>query len=165
VAWFQLGRFGLAIGLAAAKCLWLGLALANWLGYLAWLQLSSFGWLCYRLCLNRRRLVLAINGYSLAPLGYWLCLAWSRLGLVINPLWFGYGRLATGCAWLGAAWAWLLIRLGLAMAAWAWLWLCLAWCRLAMAALAWRRLAIGCAWLGAAWLLAALGLAPIGLGY
>jgi hypothetical protein len=27
-------------------------------------------------------------------------------------------RLATGCAWLGAAWAWLLIRLGLAMAAW-----------------------------------------------
>jgi len=27
-------------------------------------------------------------------------------------------RLATGCAWFGAAWAWLLICLGLAMAAW-----------------------------------------------
>jgi len=96
--------------------------------------------------LNHRRLVLAINGYGLAPLGYWLCLAWSRLGLVINPLRLGYGRLATGCAWLGAAWAWLLIRLGLAMAAWAWL----------GAAWLWRL------WLGAAWLLAVLGLVPLG---
>jgi hypothetical protein len=101
----------------------------------------------------------------LLALAKWLCLALAgglalarlarrRLGLVINPLGLGYGRLATGCAWLGAAWAWLLICLGLAMAAWAWLWLCLAWCRLA----------IGCTWLGAAWLLAELGLVPIGLG-
>jgi hypothetical protein len=88
-------------------------------------------WLCLAWC----RLGLTIIGNGLAPFGYWLCLVWRRLGLVINLLGLGYGRLATGCAWLGAARAWLLIRLGLAMAAWTWLWLCLAWCRLAMAAL------------------------------
>jgi hypothetical protein len=37
---------------------------------------------------------LAINGYGLVPLGYWLFLAWHRL--------------AIGCSWLGTAWAWLL---------------------------------------------------------
>jgi len=44
VAWLQLGCFGLAIGLAAAKWLWLGLALAKWLGFgfgLTWLQLLA----------------------------------------------------------------------------------------------------------------------------
>jgi len=45
------------------------------------------------------------------------------LGLAINPLGLGYGRSI-------------------------WLLMPMAWCRLAMAALAWRRLAIGCAWLG-----------------
>jgi hypothetical protein len=121
---------------------------------------------------------------GLVPLGYWLCLAWRRLGLAINPLGLGYVRLATGCAWLGAAWVWLLIRLGLAMAAWAWLWLCLAWCRLAIngyglaplgywLCLAWCRLTIGCAWLGGAWAwllirlgsaMAVLGLVQLGYG-
>ena len=134
-----------------------------------WLALS-----CYRHCTvhtseSSQITVLNGGGFGLAPLGYWLCLAWRRLGLAINPLGLGYGRLATGCAWLGAAWVWLLIRLGLAMAAWAWLWLCLAWCRLA----------IGCAWLGgawawllirlglamSAWLLAVLGLVLLGFGY
>ncbi len=64
---------------------------------------------------------MAMAVLGLVPLGYWLCLAWHRLGLAVN----GYAK-------FGAAWAWLLIRLGLAMAAWAWLWLCLAWCRLAI---------------------------------
>jgi len=52
----------------------------------------------------------------LLALAKWLCLALAgglalarlarrRLGLVINPLGLGYGRLATGCAWLGATWA------------------------------------------------------------
>jgi len=50
----------------------------------------------------------------LVPLGYWLCLAWRRLGLAINPLGLGYG-----CAWLGAAWllmamAWRRLAIGCA---------------------------------------------------
>jgi hypothetical protein len=99
-------------------------------------------------------LVLAINGYGLAQLGYWMCLAWSRLGLVINPLGLGYG-----CAWLGAAWLWRL----------------LAWCRLAIGCdwlsgawafrlgLAINLLGLGYGRLGLA--MAVLGLVPLGLDY
>jgi hypothetical protein len=101
--WLCLSWCRLSIG-----CAWLG---ANWAWLLICFCLAMAAWAWLWLCL-------AINGYGLAPLGYWLCLVWCRLGLVINPLGLGYGRLATGCAWLGAAWAWLLIRLGLAMAAW-----------------------------------------------
>ena len=109
---------------------------------------------------------------GLVPLGYWLCLAWRRLGLAINLLGLGYGCLATGCAWFGAAWVWL--------------WLCSAWCRLAIngyglaplgywlclvplgywLCLAWHRLGLAVNGYGlaiAAWLW--LCLAPLGLGY
>ena len=118
-----------------------------------WLALS-----CYRHCTvhtskSRQITVLNGGGFGLAPLGYWLCLAWCHLSI--------------GCAWLGANWAWLLIC-GLGYGC-AWL----------LMAMAWRRLATGCAWFGAAWawllirlglamaawLLAVLGLAPLGLGY
>jgi len=65
--------------------------------------------------LSYGRLGLAMAVLGLVPLGYWLCLAWRRLGLAINPLGLGYGRLGLAMAVLGAAWQWLL----------------LAWCRLA----------------------------------
>jgi len=42
---------------------------------------------------------LAVLG--LVPLVYWLCLAWHQLGLAINLLLLGYGRLGLAMAVLG----------------------------------------------------------------
>jgi len=75
VAWLQLGCFGLAIGLAAAKWLWLGLALAKWLGYLAWLQLGSLAALAWR------RLAIGCA---------WLGAAWLLAALGLAPIGLGY---------------------------------------------------------------------------
>jgi hypothetical protein len=89
---------------------------------------------------------------GLVPLGYWLCLAWHRLGLAVN----GYGLAI-------AAWLWLcLATLGLGYGRLIWLLMAMGWCRLAMAAfLGWHRL--GLAVNGYA--MAMQGLAPLGLGY
>ena len=60
-----------------------------------------------------------------------------------------------------------LAALGLGYGRLIWLLMAMAWCRLAMAALAWRRLAIGCSWLGTtwAWLLMAMAWqSPLGYG-
>jgi len=43
--------------------------------------------------------LLAVLG--LVPLVYWLCLAWRQLGLAINLLLLGYGRLGLAMAVLG----------------------------------------------------------------
>ena len=104
-----------------------------------WLALS-----CYRHCTvhtseSSQITVLNGGGFGLAPLGYWLCLAWHRLGLAVN----GYGLAIAAWLWPLGSWLWLCLawrRLGLAnnplglgyggrliwllmaMAAWAWLW-------------------------------------------
>ncbi len=109
----------------------------------SWLALS-----CYRHCTvhtseSSQITVLNGGGFGLAPLGYWLCLAWCRL--------------AIGCAWLGANWAWLLICFCLAMAAWAWLWLCLAINGYGLTPLGY--------WLCTTWRRLGLAINPLGLGY
>jgi hypothetical protein len=77
-------------------------SLTSFMSFFAkWLALS-----CYRHCTvhtseSSQITVLNGGGFGLAPLGYWLCLAWRQLGLAINLLLLGYGRLGLAMAVLG----------------------------------------------------------------